>query len=262
MDKERILYGFWLSPYMSMVAQILEEAGLPYRYERVSPFIGQTGSEEHKSRNPLGKIPALAEPNGVTLAESMAICRYLARTHDSVRPFYPCDDPLRCAEVDRVSDFLSFSVSGPFFTWFLVGGYMPKAWEWNIEKESEIFSHYSMVLNRMYLGRMIDNSAMSPFLLGDQPTLPDFHLFHILELGKTFSAFFDMPFIDLAAHDGALQEFYQAMLERPSTIKVIAQQESERELTRREIFEEFGNTVKDVLVPARQGLSMLFGHEV
>ena len=48
---ERTLYGFWLSPYMSQVAQILLEAELPYRYERVSPYQGSTRRPEHKERN-------------------------------------------------------------------------------------------------------------------------------------------------------------------------------------------------------------------
>ena len=31
---DRTLYGFWLSPYMSLVAHVLTEAGLEYRYQR------------------------------------------------------------------------------------------------------------------------------------------------------------------------------------------------------------------------------------
>ena len=33
---QRVLYGFWLSPFMSLVAQMLKESGLDFRYERVS----------------------------------------------------------------------------------------------------------------------------------------------------------------------------------------------------------------------------------
>ena len=82
-----LLYGFWLSPYMSMVAHFMTEAGLEYEYVRVSPYTGSTHAEEHKTRNPLGKVPSLVEPDGTTVSESQAICRYLARTHPAAAAF-------------------------------------------------------------------------------------------------------------------------------------------------------------------------------
>jgi glutathione S-transferase len=39
-SNERVLYGFWISPYMALVAHVLEEAGIPYRYERPLPDPG------------------------------------------------------------------------------------------------------------------------------------------------------------------------------------------------------------------------------
>lgn len=110
---ERTLYGFWLSPYMSQVAHILLESGLPYRYERVSPFQGSTLTPEHLERNPLGKIPSLRDVNGVDIGESHAICRYLAKIYPEVQKFYPIDDPLLCAQVDAKNDFITFSIAGP-----------------------------------------------------------------------------------------------------------------------------------------------------
>jgi len=80
---ERILYGFWLSPYMATVAQFMDEAGLDYRYERVSPYKGETMADEHRLRNALGKVPALQDSDGQLLSESLAICRALARKYPS-----------------------------------------------------------------------------------------------------------------------------------------------------------------------------------
>ena len=71
---------------------------------------------------------------------------------------------------------------------------------------------------------------MQPFLLGPEPTLPDFHLFHVLELGKTFSKIFDMPFLNLLEGDVVLQQFYEETI-------------------------DYGN-------PAKAALQALFGHEV
>ena len=62
---ERVLYGFWLSPYMALVAHVLKESNISFRYERVSPYVGGTHTDEHKARNPLGKIPSLEDSNGL-----------------------------------------------------------------------------------------------------------------------------------------------------------------------------------------------------
>lgn len=259
---ERVLYGFWLSPYMSLVAHILAESEMPFRYERVSPFVGATHSETHWKRNPLGKIPSLLEPNGLLISESQAICRYLSRIYPAARKFYPCDDPVQCAEVDALGDFITFSLSGPFFNWFVVGGYYPKGFGFKVEAESRIFGTWSMVCIADNLRRLLEGARLSPFLLGSEPYLPDFHLFHVLRLGKIFAKTLEIPFIDLAAGNQALQAFYDVMASRPSTRKILEAQDAEYPVTRRELFEEFGDAYEERLKPARAALKALFGHEV
>lgn len=259
---ERILYGFWLSPYMSLVAHVLKESGIPFRYERVSAFLGATHSDQHKSRNPLGKIPSFADSNGLVVSESQAICRYLARTYPQARDFYPCDDPILCARVDMVNDFLTFSISGPFFNWFVVSGYYPQAFRIGTEMESGIYNNWSAIMIKPALARLIGSSAMEPFLMGSSPCLPDFHLFHILELGKTFSRMFNLPMLNLLEGNEALQKFYDAMAGRSSTREILAEQAGELEMTQREIFEEFGKAYEPMLRGAKPMLSALFGHDV
>ncbi len=261
-DTERILYGFWLSPFMALVAHVLKESNIAFRYERVSPFVGGTHTDEHKARNPLGKIPSLEDSNGTIVSESQAICRYIARTYVEAQKIYPCSDAVRCAKVDAMNDFVTFSISGPFFNWFVIGAYFPKAWGMKTEQESKIFSSWSMLLIRNVHGRLVESSKMSPFLLGPEPTLPDFHLFHVLELGKTFSQLFEMPFLNLTEGDEALQEFYRAMSSRPSTKEILAAQAGELPLTKRELFEEFAKASEESLKPAKAALQALFGHEV
>lgn len=261
-DKERVLYGFWLSPYMSLVAHLLKESDIPFRYERVSPFVGATQTDEHKARNPLGKVPSFEDSNGLIVSESQAICRYVARTYPEARKFYPCDDPVRCAAVDATNDFLTFSISGPFFNWFVVGAYSPKAWRLKTEQESQTFSSWSMIMVTNALSRLKEGASMSPFLLGSEPCLPDFHLFHILELGRTFSQTFEMPFLNLAGSDEALQEFYAAMSSRPSTEQILKDKAAEYPITEREIFEEFGNANGETLKLLKAALQAFFGHEV
>lgn len=229
---ERTLYGFWLSPYMSQVAHILHEADLNYRYERVSPYQGSTHAPEHTSRNPLAKIPVLRDVNGADIAESQAICRYLARMYPAARKFYPIDDPLLCAQVDTKNDFITFSLGGPFFTWFVFSAYLPKAFQLKVEDEARVYGLCSFFFVRDALSRLIQASKMTPFLLGDEPFLPDFQLFHTLEVSRTFSDIFQMPMLDLLSNNTALQGFYDAMRARSSTREILAHQASELAVTK------------------------------
>jgi len=257
-QEERILYGFWLSPFLSVVAHALLESDLPFKYERVSPFIGDTFSGEQLARNPLGKIPSIKEPDGLIISESQAICRYLAKTYSSAGKFYPWNDPVECARVDTLNDFLTFSVAGPFFNWFVIGAYYPQAFRLKSETESTIFSKLSMVSVVGALNRVVRSSELNPYLLGEEPTMPDFQLFHILELGKTFSVMFDMPLINVLQFNESLFDFYEAMSTRQSTQVILEKQAEEEEITRREIFEEFGKVVTPDM---KQGLQALFEHE-
>jgi len=72
---------------MSMVAHLLEESQIEFRYQRGSPYLGDTLTPQHLTRNPLGKIPCLEMCDGVLLSESRAICRYLARNRPEARTF-------------------------------------------------------------------------------------------------------------------------------------------------------------------------------
>jgi glutathione S-transferase len=257
-----VLYGFWLSPYMSLVAHILKESGIAFRYERVSPYVGATHSSAHTAKNPLGKIPTFEDANGVVLSESQAICRYLARTHPEARRFYPCNDPVKCAEIDAMNDFITFSISGPFFNWFVVSGYFPKAWGMKTEVESQIFSTWSVFMLGDAISRLLSSARMEPYLLGSTPYLPDFHLFHILELGKTFSEVLDIPFMNLTGGNEVLRKFYDVVSARPSTLEILETQAGEHETSVRELFEDFGPAYAERVGPGKAILEALFGHEV
>ena len=60
------------------VAWTLEEAGLSYDYEKIDLMKGQGNSPEFLAVNPGGKVPVV-EDEGFILAESSAICNYVAR---------------------------------------------------------------------------------------------------------------------------------------------------------------------------------------
>lgn len=56
---------------------LLEELGVPYELVRLDASKGETKTPEYLKVNPFGHVPALVD-GGVTIAESGAICLYLA----------------------------------------------------------------------------------------------------------------------------------------------------------------------------------------
>jgi hypothetical protein len=99
-------------------------------------------------------------------------------------------------------------------------------------------------------------------VLGQAPYLPDFHLFHILELSRTFSALFDIPFMNLLEGDESLQKFYEAMAARPSTKEILDAQARAFPVTRQELFRDFGPAYDRTLKLGRAALRTMFGHDV
>jgi len=236
---QRTLCGFWASPFLSVAAQFLLEADLPFEYLRVSPFIGEVHAEAHKVRNPLGKIPTLIEPDGTMVSESQAIGRYLARSYASARFLYPCDDPKLCARVDALNDFYTFTVSGPFFNMLVVGSYFPGPLGLRCEAESTVFRSLSLMRIREGLHRIMTTARPSPYLLGSEPRMPDFQLYQLLEAGEVFGRMLDMPDLDLAATDERLTQYRETMRRRGSSQEISRRREAEIALTRQEIFGRF-----------------------
>ncbi len=83
-----------------------EEAGLEYEMISVDLASGEQRTPEHLRRHPLGKVPVI-EDDGLTLFESNAICRYLARTaNHELYPASLTDQSL----VDQWTDFVTLHV--------------------------------------------------------------------------------------------------------------------------------------------------------
>jgi len=73
---------------------LLEEAGRPYERVLTDISAGAQKTPEYLAINPMGKVPALADGD-VTIAESAAICAYVAERYPQANLAPPLGDPRR-----------------------------------------------------------------------------------------------------------------------------------------------------------------------
>ncbi|EHK23094.1 uncharacterized protein TRIVIDRAFT_28420 [Trichoderma virens Gv29-8] len=90
------LYGSRGSTNTDRVRLTLAEGGFTdYELVLLNLQKGEQKSTEHTKRHPWGKIPVVVFPNGFTLYESRAICKYLATKYSF--PLLPSDSDLEAA---------------------------------------------------------------------------------------------------------------------------------------------------------------------
>ena len=75
---------------------VLEEAGAPYQRVRLDLSAGAQKSAEFRAINPMAKVPALTDGT-VAIAESGAICAYVAEAHPGGGLAPPVGDPARAS---------------------------------------------------------------------------------------------------------------------------------------------------------------------
>ena len=71
------LYTQDASPNGQRVSVFMKEKGIEIPATQIDLRAGQNLSEEHRAKNPFGRVPVLELDDGSYLAESQAICLYL-----------------------------------------------------------------------------------------------------------------------------------------------------------------------------------------
>lgn len=89
------IYGALLSPFVRKVRCVLNEKGVQYELVATNPF--EKGGDFLK-RSPLGRIPALEDEEGRSLADSTVIVEYLEERFPTP-PLFPQGDPYARARV-------------------------------------------------------------------------------------------------------------------------------------------------------------------
>ncbi|PHQ80310.1 MAG: glutathione S-transferase [Coxiella sp. (in: Bacteria)] len=92
-NKDTILWGTSISPYVRKVMVALAEKDIPYKQHEILPTIllnatGQAVPEEFERSSPLGKIPAI-QVGDYSLSDSAVIARYLESKFTTGNSLYP-----------------------------------------------------------------------------------------------------------------------------------------------------------------------------
>ena len=102
-----ILYNYWRSGSSWRVRCVLHWKGIDYEYRVVDTSKSQQNQEEYHKLNPFERIPTLLV-DGLTLAESVAICEYLDETRKE-KPLLPTE-PGKRAIVRQLCEILNSGV--------------------------------------------------------------------------------------------------------------------------------------------------------
>jgi glutathione S-transferase len=94
------LYHFPLSGHAHRARLFLSLLGLDADIVDIDLLKGEQKTPDFLGKNPFGQVPVL-EDGDVTIADSNAILVYLALRYDPTRRWYPVDDPIAAARVQR-----------------------------------------------------------------------------------------------------------------------------------------------------------------
>ena len=164
---------------------MLEEAGVAYERRRVDLAAGEQRSPAFLAVNPLGKVPALRD-GAVCVAESAAICAYVAEAVPDAALAPPLSDPRR----GRYLQWLFFAAG------CIEGAYMQKFKAVAVSEEAAGYGSFERTM-----GVLEEALAPGPWILGDAFSAADvmigcdlffgIHVFKIVEMRPAFAAYID-----------------------------------------------------------------------
>ncbi len=152
------LYGAIASPYVSRVVMFARLKGIELKLENAP---GGMGSDEYRSINPIGKIPALVV-DGRTIPESDVICEYLEDT-------YPATSGLPGSPIERATSRMISRIVDLYIA--PSNGAMARQIEPGTRDHSVVDQHrQALAQGFSYLEHFM---GTGPFAVGCVPTLGD-----------------------------------------------------------------------------------------
>lgn len=163
------LYGFAVSDYFNMVKHVLLEKGIAF--EEVTVFPDQT--PEFLAKSPMGKVPCIETEHGF-LCETSVILDYLEAAYPE-RPMLPADlwGKAKARELMKVSELYIELSARRLLPALLAGAPVADDVKQDVRAGLE---KGLRAINAL--------ASFSPFVLGEQQTLPDIVLRYSLGVAK------------------------------------------------------------------------------
>jgi glutathione S-transferase len=201
------MYKLYYAPGTCALAShiALEEAGAPYKAERLDFRSNQQNSPEYLAINPKGRVPALVTEHGV-LTETPAILAFIAQTFPQAK-LAPFDDAFRLAQVQAFTSYLCSTVH-------VAHAHKMRGYRWATEESSfadmkrmvskTMTSHFALIERDMIRG---------PWVMGETYTICDPYLF-------TLGLWLEGDGVDVSTLPKVMAH-RSRMLERPAVRKVV-----------------------------------------
>jgi len=204
------MYTLYYAPGTCALAShiALEEAGAPYRAERLNFRSNQQNSPEYLAINPKGRVPALVTEQGV-LTETPAILAFIAQSFPQAR-LAPFDDAFKFAQVQAFTGYLCSTVH-------VAHAHKTRGYRWATEESS--FAD----MKRMVSKTMAANFALierdmirGPWVMGEAYTICDPYLY-------TIGGWLEGDGVDVSTLPKVMAH-RERMLARPAVRKVVEEE--------------------------------------
>ncbi|WP_088892789.1 glutathione S-transferase family protein [Leptolyngbya ohadii] len=202
------LYGTPISVYVRAVRLLLEEAGANYDLKDIGIF-GENTAPEYLAKNPFGKVPTL-DVDGTFLYETVAINEYLNETVANNK-FSP-SDPLQRAKMRQIIAIVDSYLYAPTIRSIVIQRLIVPS-QGGQTDENMVKAAIEPATKAM---KAIESIAVcSPYLIGSELTLADFHLIPV------FVYFANTPeFETVMSQAPKLKDWWQKISQLPLVKKV------------------------------------------
>ena len=172
------LYTQDASPNGQRVSVFMKEKGIEIPATQIDLRAGQNLSEEHRAKNPFGRVPVLELDDGSYLAESQAICLYLEGLQPEPNLFG--ETPEERAVIEMWSRRVELNVLMPVAQAFRnITGFF-KDREKTVPEWGEVSAEAAQVAVALFN----DHLANNQFLVGDRYCIADMTLAITLKFAK------------------------------------------------------------------------------
>ena len=204
------MYTLYYAPGTCALAThiALEEAGAPYRAERLNFGAGQQRSPDYLKINPKGRVPALVTEQGV-LTETPALLAFVAQAFPAAK-LAPLDDPFAFARVQEINSYLCSTVH-------IAHAHKTRGARWTDDATAIEAMKRKVPETMAACFELIESDMIrGPWVMGDTYTICDPYLY-------TLSRWLEGDSVDVGRFPN-VEAHMALMAARPAVAKALAQQ--------------------------------------